>query len=78
MTKENIKIEEMIFEVRGKQVILSSDVASLYKTETRIINQTIKRNIMRFPETFYFQLTVEEVINLKSQIVIPSLKNENV
>lgn len=47
MLKENIKIEEMIFEVRGKQVILSSDVAKLYKTETRIINQTIKRNIMR-------------------------------
>ena len=76
MLKENIKIEEMIFEVRGKQVILSSDVAKLYKTETRIINQTIKRNIMRFPETFCFQLTVEEVVNLKSQIVISSLRNE--
>lgn len=76
MLKENIKIEEMIFEVRSKQVILSSDVAKLYKTETRIINQTIKRNIMRFPETFCFQLTVEEVVNLKSQIVISSLRNE--
>lgn len=74
--KENIKIEEMIFEVRGRKVILSSDVAKLYKTETRVINQTIKRNIMRFPETFCFQLTVEEVINLKSQIVISSLRNE--
>ena len=61
MLKENIKIEEIIFEVRGKQVILSSDVAKLYKTETRIINQTIKRNIMRFPETFCFQLTNEEI-----------------
>ncbi len=76
MLKENIKIEEMIFEVRGKQVILSSDVAKLYKTETRIINQTIKRNIMRFPETFCFQLTAEELINLKSQFVIASLKTE--
>ena len=56
--------------------MLSSDVAKLYKTETRIINQTIKRNIMRFPETFCFQLTKEELINLKSQIVISSLKNE--
>ena len=74
MLKENIKIEEIIFEVRGKQVILSSDVAKLYKTETRIINQTIKRNIMRFPETFCFQSTPEEVINLKSQIVTSSLK----
>ena len=61
MLKENIKIEEIIFEVRGKQVVLSSDVAKLYKTETRIINQTIKRNIMRFPETFCFQLTNEEI-----------------
>ena len=48
--KENKNIEDMIYEVRGVQVILSSDVAKLYKTETRIINQTIKRNIMRFPE----------------------------
>ena len=38
LVKENIKIEDMIFEIRGKQVILSSDVAKLYKTETRIIN----------------------------------------
>ena len=76
LTKENIKIEDMIFEVRGKQVILSSNVAKLYKTETRIINQTIKRNIMRFPETFCFQLTMEEMINLRSQIVTPSLENE--
>ena len=74
MLKENIKIEEIIFEVRGKQVILSSDVAKLYKTETRIINQTIKRNIMSVHETFCFQLTPEEVINLKSQIVTSSLK----
>ncbi len=66
----------MIFEVRGKQVILSSDVAKLYKTETRIINQTIKRNIMRFPESFCFQLTMEEMVNLRSHSVIPSLRNE--
>ena len=72
LTKENIKIEDMIFEVRGKQVILSSNVAKLYKTETRIINQTIKRNIMRFPETFCFQLTAEEIKNLTSQFVISS------
>ena len=76
LVKENIKIEGMIFEIRGKQVILSSDVAKLYKTETRIINQTIKRNIMRFLESFCFQLTMEEVINLRSQFVTSSLKNE--
>lgn len=52
------------------------DVAKLYKTETRIINQTIKRNIMRFPESFCFQLTMEEMINLRSQIVTSSLENK--
>lgn len=52
------------------------DVVKLYKTETRIINQTIKRNIMRFPESFCFQLTMEEIINLRSQIVTSSLENE--
>lgn len=57
MIKENI--EDMIYEVRGVQVMLSSNVAKLYKTETRIINQTIKRNIMRFSESFCFQLTDE-------------------
>ncbi len=76
LVKENIQIEDMIFEIRGKQVILSSDVAKLYKTETRIINQTIKRNIMRFPESFCFQLTMEEAINLRSQFVTSSLRNE--
>lgn len=76
LVKENVQIEDMIFEIRGKQVILSSDVAKLYKTETRIINQMIKRNIMRFPESFCFQLTMEEVINLRSQFVTSSLRNE--
>ena len=53
------QIENMIFEVRGVQVILSSDVAILYQIETRILNQVIKRNIDRFPSTFCFQLTDE-------------------
>lgn len=74
--KENQKIVDMIYEVRGVQVMLSTDVAKLYKTETRIINQTIKRNIMRFPKTFCFQLTMEEMKDLKSQNVISSLRNE--
>ena len=64
------QIENMIFEVRGVQVMLSSDVAILYQIETRILNQVIKRNIDRFPSTFCFQLTDEEIMNLRSQIVI--------
>lgn len=49
ITKENIKIEDMIYEVRGKEVMLASDVAKLYNSETKIINQVVKRNINRFP-----------------------------
>ena len=52
------QIENMIFEVRGVQVMLSSDVATLYQIETKRLNQVIKRNIDRFPSTFCFQLTV--------------------
>lgn len=72
---ENIK--NLIYCIRGKQVMLDSDVAMLYNTETRIINQTVKRNIERFPEKFCFKLTENEVENLKSQNVISSLTKEN-
>ena len=56
--------------------MLVSSVAKLYKTETRIVNQTIKRNIIRFPEEFCFQLNIDELRYLKSQFVISSLRNE--
>ena len=68
----NTKVENMIYEVRGVQVMLSSDVATLYQTETRRVNEVIKRNIKRFPNTFCFQLTETEFNNLKSQIAISS------
>lgn len=68
----NNNVENMIFEIRGVQVMLASDVAKLYQVETRIINQVIKRNIKRFPDTFCFQLTEEEYSNLRSQFVISS------
>ena len=71
------EIKEKIFYIRGKQVMLDSDVAMAYHCETRIINQAVKRNIERFPERFCFQLTHEEVENLKSQFVISSLKENN-
>ena len=58
---EKEKIENLIYEIRGVQVMLSSDVAKLYNVETKVLNQTIKRNINRFPETFCFQLTDEEI-----------------
>lgn len=76
--KEKIIIEDMIYEVRGVQVMLSSDVAKLYHVETRRINEVIKRNINRFPSSFYFQLTNEEISNLslRSQFAILN-KNNN-
>ena len=54
--------------------MLDSDVAMLYKTETRIINQAVKRNISRFSERFCFRLNLKELENLKSQNVISSLE----
>ena len=61
-TKENIKIEDMIFEVRGKQVMLDSDLALLYecKNGTKEINQAVKNNPDKFPERFSWKLTEEE------------------
>ena len=53
--------------------MLDRDLAELYKVETRILNQAVKRNIERFPHDFMFQLTNDEFKNLKSQIVISSL-----
>ena len=52
--KENVAIENMIYEIRGVQVMLSSDVAKLYQVETKRINEVIKRNINRFPQSFCF------------------------
>ena len=71
----NSNVEDMIYEIRGIQVMLSSDVAKLYQVETRRINEVIKRNIKRFPDTFCFQLTENEFYNLRSQIAISSATN---
>ena len=73
----NNDIKSLIYTIRGKQVMLDSDVAILYQSETRIINQVVKRNIERFPERFCFKLSIEEMENLKSQIVISSSEIEN-
>ena len=71
------EIENLIYTIREKQVMLDSDVAMLYKCETRIINQAVKRNLDRFPCRFCFQLTKQEFQNLKSQIVISSFEKRN-
>ena len=58
----NNKIENMIYEIRGKQVMLDSDLAKLYqcKNGTKSINLAVSRNLNKFPEDFYFQLNKEE------------------
>ena len=60
-------IEPLIKVIRGQQVMLDKDLATLYGVETRTLNQAVKRNIQRFPSDFRFQLTMEECS--KSQIV---------
>lgn len=72
VVKENERIENLIYEIRGKQVMLDSDLGILYGcvNGAKTINQAVKRNIDRFPEDFYFQLTKEEyydILQLKNQ-----------
>ncbi len=71
------KIENMIYEIRGKQVMLDSDLARLYECSngTKTINQAVKRHINKFPERYMFQLDKEEYLNLKSQVGTSSLNN---
>ena len=63
-------IQSKIYEIRGQKVMLDFDLAEMYEVETRVLNQAVKRNIERFPEDFMFQLTKEETLNWKSQIVM--------
>ncbi len=62
-------IKNLIYTIRGAQVILDSDLANFYAVETRALNQAVKRNIERFPEEFRFQLDQDEIDSLELQIV---------
>ena len=66
--KEKIKVENMIYEIRGKQVMLDNDVAMLFGYETKYLNRQVQRNINRFPENYCFQLNEEEYNSLRCQI----------
>ena len=68
-------IKNLIYTIRGKQVMLDSDVANLYHYETKKINQAVKRNMGRFPERYCFQLTEEKIKDLKLQIATSSLES---
>ena len=75
--EKEIVVENMIYEIRGVQVMLSSDVAKLYRVETKRVNEVIKRNINRFPKEFCFQLTDEEIDELSSRSQFATLNKSN-
>ena len=70
--KELQIIQSKIYEIRGQRVMLDRDLAELYHVETKVLNQSVKRNIERFPEDFMFRLRKQELDNLRSQFVTSS------
>jgi hypothetical protein len=76
MTKNVVVPDEVvmnkIYLIRGHKVMLDSDLAELYNVETKVLNQSVKRNLLRFPKDFMFQLSEQEFENLRSQIVTSS------
>ena len=79
IVKNDVKIENMIYEIRGKQVMLDSDLARLYgcKNGTKSLNLAVKRHINRFPERFMFQLTKEEYSSIYSRFRFETLNKNN-
>ncbi|MEN8146692.1 MAG: ORF6N domain-containing protein [Campylobacterota bacterium] len=69
LNQVNNEIESKIYSLRGVQVMFDRDLAELYGVETRVLNQAVKRNVVRFPASFMFQLTPQELENWKSQFV---------
>lgn len=71
-------IQKRIYEIRGVRVMLDFDLADLYLVETKVLKQSVRRNLDRFPEDFMFELTPEEynclIISLRSQIVTSNEK----
>ena len=70
-------LQSKIHEIRGEKVILDFDLALLYQVETKVLNQSVKRNIIRFPDDFMFRLTILEWETMRSQIVTASQSKRN-
>jgi len=70
------KIESKIFEIREQKVMLDFDLADLYEVETKALNQAVKRNTSRFPESFMFRLNQNEWKIMRSQIVTASVQSK--
>ena len=64
LIERGLKIDERIYSVRGRQVMIDRDLAELYGVETKALNQAVKRNIERFPPSFMFRLKQEEFMEL--------------
>jgi hypothetical protein len=64
------EIKNLIYHIRGKAIMLDSDLAKLYQVQTYRLNEAVKRNSKRFPEDFMFQLTNDEFESLRSQFAI--------
>src|SRR2546423_3085350 len=77
-TRKISSIESAIYLLRGRRVMLDSDLAAIYGVSTRQLNQQLKRNRSRFPDDFAFQLSTGEFRNLKSQIATSSLMSPSV
>ena len=73
--KEDLSIEDMIYEIRGKQVMLDCDLAKLYNVETKRINEAVKNNPYKFPERFSFRLNEIEMENLWSKFSTAKISN---
>lgn len=74
IVNDEINIENLIYEVRGKQVMLDSDLAKLYQVETKRINEAVKNNIDKFPGRFCFRISELEYRSLKSKFSTSNLK----
>ena len=74
--KENVKIKDLIYEIRGVQVIFDSDLARLYGTETKRINEAVRRNIKRFPYNFVFKLRKMNWVNVQGRNLRPWTRTE--
>ena len=69
-------IATRILEIRGRKVMLDRDLAKLYGVPVKVLNQAVRRNLKRFPDDFMYQLTWEEVLSLKSQIVTSGSRSQ--
>ena len=70
-------IEQRIYMIRGRKVMLDLDLAELYGVPTKRLNEQVRRNFARFPEDFLFQLNPEEVEGMRSQIATASPNRRN-